>query len=869
MLDAKKVYSILLGYIDETLAGAGALKGASCQIQSITDITGGKRITFEWELNDGTSETSTLDVMNGAKGEDGANGQDGVDGVGIVSIEKTSTSGLVDTYTITLSNGDTDTFTVTNGKDGEDGSQVSITQTLTSGTEIAEVDIDGQKTKLYAPQGGGGSDVSSELASLSTENSLQTSEISSLSAENSTQTSELSSLSAENSTQTSELGSLSSENSTQSSEIDSLSTASSENTDAIGSLSQSMSEIASTAGSLSTENSQQNSELGSLSTENSTQSSELSSLSAENSTQTSELDSLSSENSTQSSEIDSLSTAQSELASETTAIGSEVAENYGEFENYSQAVGNIQQKSSTYLAETPTFAGRALLDKMYGMSVQDGTPSPSDPVAINSAKANFKVNGKNLVITPYTFGTTYSGNNVSVTANDDGSLHITTNGGTASSVTWINLVGQINTTFPLKLKARQYHLSCKGITSGLDTNNYFGIIKEGSPIVIARVDSTTVGTGVDVTPTGGNYYVGFRIDNGASVNMTIYPMITLKEVAEPEVFESYKAQAVTTDLTLRAIEVTSSDDYNLVRDGKYYIADTLEKIDGGYQITRRLGEITFDGSEDNWNFDGQYVAFIPVLDALIWPNDEHAIIKSNRFSEIVSRTEIYTTPLEYDVMASFKSQSLQVPILAYRVDGVTTKSGWLTWLGSHNVTSIYILGTPTVESVSLDDVKKLLSLKTYDEATYITQVESIEGDLILEYGNTELTNKTVTGYVEAERNTADLNRGSISVTADGTKTIGTLLSELYLQRDFSKISDKSKLISVSYDNVLVNYTLRTSASNGEVFQTTVISGNDAYVEQLVVASSGAYTSTNTTTGATTDLSSVTIPASGTIYKVIY
>ena len=40
---------------------------------------------------------------------------EGVDGVGIVSIAKTGTVGLVDTYTITLSNGQTQTFTVTNG----------------------------------------------------------------------------------------------------------------------------------------------------------------------------------------------------------------------------------------------------------------------------------------------------------------------------------------------------------------------------------------------------------------------------------------------------------------------------------------------------------------------------------------------------------------------------------------------------------------------------------------------------------------------------------------------------------------------------------------------------------------------------------
>lgn len=39
----------------------------------------------------------------------------------IVSIEKTGTQGLVDTYTITYSDGTTTTFSITNGKDGKDG----------------------------------------------------------------------------------------------------------------------------------------------------------------------------------------------------------------------------------------------------------------------------------------------------------------------------------------------------------------------------------------------------------------------------------------------------------------------------------------------------------------------------------------------------------------------------------------------------------------------------------------------------------------------------------------------------------------------------------------------------------------------------
>lgn len=48
-------------------------------------------------------------------------GTPGPAGVGIQKIEKTGTDGLVDTYTITYTNGQTTTYTVTNGADGEKG----------------------------------------------------------------------------------------------------------------------------------------------------------------------------------------------------------------------------------------------------------------------------------------------------------------------------------------------------------------------------------------------------------------------------------------------------------------------------------------------------------------------------------------------------------------------------------------------------------------------------------------------------------------------------------------------------------------------------------------------------------------------------
>ena len=70
------------------------------------------------------SNTNTIDaglVSSGGGSGGSGGGTAGADGVGIQSIAKTSTNGLVDTYTITLTNGGTYTFTVTNGADGTNG----------------------------------------------------------------------------------------------------------------------------------------------------------------------------------------------------------------------------------------------------------------------------------------------------------------------------------------------------------------------------------------------------------------------------------------------------------------------------------------------------------------------------------------------------------------------------------------------------------------------------------------------------------------------------------------------------------------------------------------------------------------------------
>lgn len=131
-------------YTDESIAGAGAIKGKNCEIQSVEPITGGNRVTFAWYDGQDVIQTTAIDVMDGEQGEQGIKGDKGDKGDtgnGIANIQKTSSVGLVDTYTITMTDGTSYFFTVTNGSGG--GSNVVPNPEGEATDDLSKVSIDG------------------------------------------------------------------------------------------------------------------------------------------------------------------------------------------------------------------------------------------------------------------------------------------------------------------------------------------------------------------------------------------------------------------------------------------------------------------------------------------------------------------------------------------------------------------------------------------------------------------------------------------------------------------------------------------------------------------------------------------------------
>lgn len=153
-MTVKQVLALAKSYTDTSVEGAGAIKGKNCEIQSIEPITGGNRITFAWYNGSDVLVTDTLDVMDGEdgakgdKGDKGDTGATGATGNGIASIEKTSTVGNVDTYTITMTDGTTATFTVTNG-----GVNVVANPEGTASDSLTKIEIG---ETIYSISGGSG-----------------------------------------------------------------------------------------------------------------------------------------------------------------------------------------------------------------------------------------------------------------------------------------------------------------------------------------------------------------------------------------------------------------------------------------------------------------------------------------------------------------------------------------------------------------------------------------------------------------------------------------------------------------------------------------------------------------------------------------
>ena len=131
--------------------------------------------------------------------------------------------------------------------------------------------------------------------------------------------------------------------------------------------------------------------------------------------------------------------------------------------------------------------------------------------------------------------------------------------------------------------------------------------------------------------------------------------------------------------------------------------------------------------------------------------------------------------------------------------------------------------------------------------------------------NSGLSATRVQGAIDEVAGKVD--RGSVSVTADGVKTYGTLLSELFTLTDAAKFTPFTKIIfydtNSGYQTV---YTARLLTSSSGYFYYVGILGTGVATIEVLLSSSPHYLVNNN--GSYTDRTG-TVPTSGVILKLVY
>lgn len=405
-------------------------------------------------------------------------------------------------------------------------------------------------------------------------------------------------------------------------------------------------------------------------------------------------------------------------------------------------VNSIYKQTASSFGVVGTVEGLALAHTIYGMSEQDGTPTPSVPVTIDSAVANFNCVGKNLNDNNYSDGDSKTASNMTFTKNSDDSVTLNGSNDNASATIYYVCHGRTNSTNPLTFRQG----TTVNISGGISNNIKLLLFRTNPDNGNYQEIASDTGNGASYTFSEDNFYVGLQIavTAGASAtNQVVYPMITLD--GADQTWEEYKSKTITTGLTLRAIEVTSSDNYNLVKDGKYYIADTLDwNEDNGYSITRRIygldlstltswGEVTTETNARRFIHGG---------------TNPRPLFNGNLLSEYFKSASFSALQLPWGEARISAAGNLT---LFNNDDGMASISALQTWLSENNPIIYYIV-EPYEETITSAQAQALLGLKTYDEATSIDATGDVAPSIDLEYSKDRNTALALIGHNMAHIN---------------------------------------------------------------------------------------------------------------------
>ena len=267
------------------------------------------------------------------------------------------------------------------------------------------------------------------------------------------------------------------------------------------------------------------------------------------------------------------------------------------------------------------------------------------------------------------------------------------------------------------LKAGTYTIaSCDGNNFG--KNIYFRLLDENNNIITTGGHLTATGVTINFSTSSYSYYGGantsyitFTIDNDYKVAIGLLASDGTRQVMlvkGSEAVRNYTPYVSQTyPINLGNIELCKIGTYQ----------DKIYKDNGKWYLHKEIGKVVLDGSETGWgiNQSSGYYRASRYFSDIYNPND------TNRHIDKIICSHFY---LSIDNAIGNLFQYVQ-QLIFYVPSGITTLEQWKTWLSTYNTTVYYVLATPTYEEITdttlIEQLDNLENACSYDTQTNITQ----------------------------------------------------------------------------------------------------------------------------------------------------
>lgn len=338
---------------------------------------------------------------------------------------------------------------------------------------------------------------------------------------------------------------------------------------------------------------------------------------------------------------------------------------------------------------------------LYGKAMQNGTPTPQNPVDIEVAGSGGSVEvksvGKNLLKNE---AATKTMNGITYTVNNDGSIHIK---GQKTSTSFINILGDIDFDY------QSEKLNLKG--------KFRRIISPYGNMSFRKTDGTYFGDLTSVQDIGysGIGAVYFEVISTEPVDFIYYPQIEYGDVMTE--YQPYQETTATIPVTnFVGIPVDSGGSYT-DQSGQQWICDEIVKYaDGSGEYVQRVKKYTFSGTENTFLTDANTRLAVQFVNDMKVPrvNNKNVIVNGI----LTDRT--INSQLEAG-KGEIGFAKYGVSIYAYfSLDEFATVEELQLYLSNGNTTVYYELATPIRTPLTAEQIAEIEKLHTFYPVTNIS-----------------------------------------------------------------------------------------------------------------------------------------------------